>query len=329
MIPGIIAQRKLLTALQTNVVLGLALNVSPYVAFYYADPSDPTAPFIRQAQPPSLPAGLTRDMAFHPNGRSVLVGGAGTAGISVYNTLTWAKTAPGTNVSNVWTVAYSKNGSMFAAGGSGASPYVRLYNSSTGFPVRATLSPTPSSQSGRNDGIAFNGDDSILAMSLAGTSPYMRLYNTTTGAGISQTLPTSISPGAYAIAYSPDGSKVAIQPQNSYSGVRVYDVATWAEVALLPYAYVNTLNWADNILAITSSSILKLINTDTWTEEPTPQGIVGYYYNAVLSKDATVLVICTDSAPFVRAFNLPSLTERSLDVGVTGQVNGAAIFIPG
>lgn len=158
------------------------------------------------------PTGTVWDMAVSPDGSMLAVASGST--LYVYDTTTWLAStlSPGGNIRKL---KFSPDGSMLAVGMS-ASPWLRVYDT-------ASWSVLYTSGNVAVNAMAFSPSSAELAVCFDGTSTTGNLYRIDTATWTA----TSITQrDSNAVAYSPDGSMVAVAGDNTSYGAyfRVWSI---------------------------------------------------------------------------------------------------------
>jgi len=256
-------------------------------------------------------------------------------------------TDPGTlPVGNGRAAGWSPDGRYLAIGHAN-SPYVTIYDWSTGIPVKIADPADLPVTSGQ--GATWSPDGRYLAMAHVAT-PYVTIYDWSTGAPVKianpGTLPTN---AAYSSAWSPDGRYLAIG-HSIAPNVTIYDWSTGAPVKIanpgtLPTGTGQGAAWSPDgrFLAIVHTTSpyyaiydwitgtpVKVVNLAT---APTGAG-----YGASWSPDGRYLVIAHDTTPFITIYSCtgasiikiadPGTLPASLGLATTWSPDGRYLVLP-
>lgn len=201
-----------------GTILAVGHFTTPYLTFYN------TRTLQQLDLVTQFPDGTVFDIAFSPDGQTMVCALGSSACLAIYNTSDWSKySGPISVPSAAGTInccEFSPNGQMLIMTSSG-SPYYRIYNTSD-WTTGPTLSPFTS---GYSRGASWSPDGSMLAIV---TNDILQIYETTSFTRIATPVvpPTLI---LYNPKWSPDGSKLSVG-RSSNNTLTVYNTADWTYV---------------------------------------------------------------------------------------------------
>lgn len=255
-----------------KTIMAVGTTVSPYIKLYDCTTWQPIA------GPATIPTGFVDSIAFNPAGTLMAVGfgGASTPRVRVYNTTTWAVVAspapPSSQFTSAPTVAFSPDGTILTCA-TGLSDHLNTFNTTT---WAAASEPSGGNEPGAGCvSLSYKADGTRLAVGIIGGA---LVYNTSTWAKV--TIPDPPSNTAFAAAYSPNSSWLALGDDRTVPSVRTIGIynggtlARLADPAVIPPGYVNAMTFKPNsaVLAVghETTPFITLYNTADWSKRANP-----------------------------------------------------------
>ncbi len=264
------------------------------------------------------PTGTVLDMAVSPDGTMLAVASGST--LYVYDTTTWLAStlSPGGAIKKL---KFSPDGSMLAVGMS-ASPWLRVYDTASWSSIYTVGGVAVNA-------MAFSPSSAELAVCFDGTSTVGNLYRIDTATWTA----TSITQrDSNAIAYSPDGSFVAVAGANNSYGAyfRVWsidpDTGAWSiahsdNANSMGYAVAFSPDGAYVGVGFLSKAVV--YSTADFSEVYSYNIGSGTTTDVAFSPDSTIFAWTTSySSQYPRFVDLPTLTLGTC--GYYGASNGLA-----
>ncbi len=222
-----------------STLLAAAHSTTPFVSIYE------TTGYTKLNNPPSLPAGNGRAVAFSADGSLLAVGCATTPFIKVYNVTSITDPSTWTAVAGISALAGQVQDLTFSPDGT---RLVIAHTNSPGFTILETSGWTvvsnPGTLPGTNGaGCAFNAAGTLMAL-LGGSGTRLIIYSTAdfTINYTPATQPTyTAGSGVTPLAFNPAGT-ILICCTTSSPPIKGYNVSDWSDITIPTYSGVSSGN---------------------------------------------------------------------------------------